>query len=102
MHLARRFLCAEKSHRRSRQYRASSGLPQKTEKLKPMQHLEAPRAWPNKSSKCGGHGSVSRGGRRGSRRDQGRTGSNYTNGQAKAANQSPAKLWPNLQARILP
>jgi hypothetical protein len=43
---------------------------------KPMQRLEAPRAWPNEAIKCGGHGSVSRGDRRGSRRDQGRTGSN--------------------------
>jgi hypothetical protein len=33
---------------------------------KPMQRLEAPRAWPNKVIKCGGHGSVSRGDRRGS------------------------------------
>jgi hypothetical protein len=35
--------------------------------------IEAPRAWPNKSIKCGGHGSVSRGDRRGSWRDRGRT-----------------------------
>jgi hypothetical protein len=34
MHLARRFLCTEKSHHLSRQYRASSGPPQKMEKLK--------------------------------------------------------------------
>jgi hypothetical protein len=33
MHLARRFLGAEKSHRRSRQYRVSSGSSQKTEKI---------------------------------------------------------------------
>jgi hypothetical protein len=31
--LGRRFLGAEKSNRRSRQYRASSGPPQKTEKV---------------------------------------------------------------------
>jgi hypothetical protein len=67
-----------------------------------MQRLEAPRAWPNKAIKCGGHGSVSHGGRRGSQRDQGRTDSYYTNGRAKTANQSPAKLWPHLQARNLP
>jgi hypothetical protein len=60
-----------------------------------MQRLEAPRAWPNKAIKCGGHGSASRGGRRGIRRDQGRIDSNYTNGRAKAVNQSPAKLWPH-------
>jgi hypothetical protein len=69
---------------------------------KPMQRLEAPRAWPNKAIKYEGQGSVSRGGRRGSRCDQGRTDSNYTNGRAKIANQSPAKLWPHLQARVLP
>jgi hypothetical protein len=34
MHLARRFLGAEKSHHHSRQYRVSSGLSQKTEKIK--------------------------------------------------------------------
>jgi hypothetical protein len=33
MHLARRFLGAEKSHRRSRQYRVSSGPLQKMEKI---------------------------------------------------------------------
>jgi hypothetical protein len=32
-----------------------------------MQHLEAPRAWPNKAIKYEGHGSVSRGDWRGSR-----------------------------------
>jgi hypothetical protein len=63
---------------------------------KPMQHLEAPRAWPNKAIKCGGHGSVSRRDRHGSRRDQGQTSSNYTNGRAEAACQSPIKLWPHL------
>jgi hypothetical protein len=69
---------------------------------KPMQRLEAPRAWPNKAIKCEGHGSVSRGDRCGSRRDQGRTGSNYTNRRAKTAIQSPIKLWPHMEARILP
>jgi hypothetical protein len=53
-----------------------------------MQRLKTPRAWPNKAIKCGGHESVSRGDRRGSRRDQGRTDSNYTNGRAEAASQS--------------
>jgi hypothetical protein len=33
MLIRRRFLGAEKSHRRSRQYRASSGPPHKTEKM---------------------------------------------------------------------
>jgi hypothetical protein len=38
----------------------------------PMQRLEAPRAWPNKDIKCGGHGPVSRRDMRGSRRNHGR------------------------------
>jgi hypothetical protein len=64
-----------------------------------MQRLEPPHAWPNKAIKCGGHGSVSRGDRRGSRRDHGRTSSNCINGRAGAASQSPIKLWPHLPAR---
>jgi hypothetical protein len=67
-----------------------------------MQRLEAPRAWLNKDIKYGGHGLVSRGGRRGSRRDHRRAGSNCINGCAGAASRSPVKLWPHLQARILP
>jgi hypothetical protein len=53
-----------------------------------MQRLKAPRAWPNKDIKCGGHESVSHGDRRGSQRDHGRTGSNCINGRAGAASQS--------------
>jgi hypothetical protein len=67
-----------------------------------MQRLEAPCAWPNEGIKCGGHGLVSRGDRRGSRRDHGRADSNCINMRAGAASQSPVKLWTNLQARILP
>jgi hypothetical protein len=63
---------------------------------KPMQHLEAPRAWPNKTIKCGGQGSVSRRDMCGNRRDQGWTDSNCINGRAGAASQSPIKLWPHL------
>jgi hypothetical protein len=47
MLIRRRFLGAEKSHRRSRQYRASSGPPQKTEKMNFQNQcsgIEAPRA----------------------------------------------------------
>jgi hypothetical protein len=69
---------------------------------KPMQRLEAPRAWPNKDIKYGGHGPVSRGGRRGSRCDHRRAGGNCINGCAGAASRSPVKLWPHLQARIVP
>jgi hypothetical protein len=103
--LGRRFLSTEKSNRHSRQYRASSRPLQETKKLnfsKPMQHLEAPRTWPNKAIKCRGHGSVSRGDRRGSQSDQGQTDSNCTSGRAETMNQSPNKLWPHLQARVLP
>jgi hypothetical protein len=105
IHPARRFLGTGKSHHRSRQYRASSRPSQKTKKIifqKPMQRLEAPRAWPNKGIKYIGHRPVSRGGRRGSRRDHRRVGSNCINGRAGAASRSPVKLWHRLQARILP
>jgi hypothetical protein len=105
IHPAHRFLGTGKSHRRSRQYRASSRPSQKTKKInfqKPMQRLEAPRAWPNKGIKYEGHMPVSHGGRRGSRRDHRRAGSNCINGRAGAESQSPVKLWPHLQARILP
>jgi hypothetical protein len=71
--LGRRLLGAEKSHRRSRQYRASSGPPQKTEKVKFQNQcsgIEAPRAWPSETIKYGSHGSVSRGDMRDSWREQ--------------------------------
>jgi hypothetical protein len=104
MHLVRRFLRTEKSHRHSRKYRAPSGPPQKTEKLSffsKMQRLEAPRTWPNKAIKCGGHGSDSRGDRHGSRCDHGRTGSYRINGaQGQQANQTlapPAGSYPPLR-----
>jgi hypothetical protein len=68
---------------------------------KPMQRLEAPRTWPNKDIKYGGHGPVSRGGRRGSRRDHRRAGSNCINECVGVASRSLVKLWPHLQTRIL-
>jgi hypothetical protein len=105
IHPARRFLDAEKSHCHSRQYRTSSRPSQKTEKIKfskPVQRLEAPRAWPNNDIKCGSHGLVNRGNRRGSRRDHRRAGTNCINGRVGASSQSPIRLWPHLQARILP
>jgi hypothetical protein len=64
--------------------------------------IEAPRVWPSKSIKCGGHGSVNRGDRRGSWHDRGRTGSNYASERTEAAHQSTIQLWPHLQACILP
>jgi hypothetical protein len=71
--LGRRFLGTEKSHCRSRQYRSSLGPPQKTEKVKfqnQCSDIEAPRAWPNETIKYGSHGSVSRGDRHDSWREQ--------------------------------
>jgi hypothetical protein len=71
--LGRRFLGAEKSHRRSRQYRSSTGPPQKTEKVNFQNQysgIEAPRAWPNETIKYGSHGSVSREDKRDSWREQ--------------------------------
>jgi hypothetical protein len=70
--LGRRFLGAEKSHRRSRQYRTSSGPP-KTEKVNFQNQcsgIKALRAWPSKTIKYGSHGSISRGDRRESWREQ--------------------------------
>jgi hypothetical protein len=64
--------------------------------------IEAPRTWPNKTIKCGSHGSVSRGDMRGSWRDRRRVGSDYVSKRTEAARQSSIKLWPHLQARILP
>jgi hypothetical protein len=57
---------------------------------------------PSKSIKCGGHMSVTRGDRRRSWRVRRRASSNYDNKRTEAARQSPIKLWPHLQARILP
>jgi hypothetical protein len=64
--------------------------------------IEAPHIWPSETIMHGGRGSVSRGDRRGSWRVQRRTGSDYVSKRPKAARQSPVKLWPHLQARILP
>src|SRR5699024_1863353 len=64
--------------------------------------IEAPRTWPDETIMRGGRGSVIRGVRRGSWRVRRRTGSNYVSKRTKAARQSPVKLWPHLQARILP
>jgi hypothetical protein len=64
--------------------------------------IEAPRAWPGETIMCGGRGSVGRRDRRGSWRDRRRTGSDYVSKHTEAARQSTFKLWPHLQARILP
>jgi hypothetical protein len=63
---------------------------------------EAPRAWPSKTIKCEGDGSISRGDRRDSWRDRRWTGGNYDSKHIETASQSPIKLWPHLQARSLP
>jgi hypothetical protein len=105
IHPARRFLGAGKPHRRSRQYRAFSRPSQKAKEINFQNRCSDsrhPAHGPTKTLKYGGHGPVSRGGRRGSRRDHRRAGSNYINECAGAASRSPVKLWPHLQARILP
>jgi hypothetical protein len=63
---------------------------------------EAPRAWPSKTIKCEGDGSVNRGDRRNSWRDRRWTDGNYDSERTEAASQSPIKLLPHLQARTLP
>jgi hypothetical protein len=64
-------------------------------------NIEAPHTWPGETIRRGGHGSVSRGDRCGSWRDQRRTSRDYVSKRTEAARQSPIKLWPHLQARIL-
>jgi hypothetical protein len=64
--------------------------------------IEAPRSWPGETIRHGGRGSVSRGDRLGSWRDRRRIGSEYVSKCMEAARQSLVKLWPHLQARILP
>jgi hypothetical protein len=101
---ARRLLDAEKSHRHSRQYHVSSGPSQKTEKISSQNQCSDSRhpAWPNSNIKYELHGPVNRRNKRGSRRDHRRAGSNCINRHAGAAGQSPIRLWPHLQAHILP
>jgi hypothetical protein len=64
--------------------------------------IEAPRAWLGETIMRGGRGSVSRGDRHGSWRDRKRSGNDYVSKHTKAARQSPVKVWPHLQALILP
>jgi hypothetical protein len=64
--------------------------------------IEAPHTWPGETIKRGGRGSISRGDRHGSWCDRRRTSGDYVSERTEAARQSPIKLWPNLQARILP
>jgi hypothetical protein len=64
--------------------------------------IEAPLAWPGETIRRGGRRSVSRGDRHGSWRDRRRIGGDYASKRMEAAHQSPIKLWPHLQARILP
>jgi hypothetical protein len=78
-------------NRRSRQYRASSGSSQRTEKVNFQNQcsgIEAPRAWPGKTIKCGCHRSVSRTDRHGSWRDQRRTDNDYVSRRTGTARQS--------------
>jgi hypothetical protein len=105
MQPARRLLGAKKSHCRLRQCHVFSGPSRESEKIsfsEPVQRLEAPRAWPNSDIKYDGHGPVSRGNRRGRRHDHRRVGGNCANGRTGAAGQPQIRLWPHLQARLLP
>jgi hypothetical protein len=105
MQPARRLLSVGKSHRRLRQCHVFSGLSRKSEKLsfsEPVHRLEAPYAWPNSDIKYDGHGPVSRGNRRGKRHDRRWAGGNCADGRIGAAGQPQSRLWPHLQARILP
>jgi hypothetical protein len=63
--------------------------------------IEASHAWPGESIKCGGHGSVSRGDKRGSWRDRRWTGSDYV---SKHGSSTPIvnQALAHLQARVLP
>jgi hypothetical protein len=88
-----------------RQCHASSGTVVEDWKDKfsePVQQLEAPRAWLNSDIKYKGHGPVSRGNECDNRRSHRQADSNCTNRSAEAVGRSPIKLWPHLQARILP
>jgi hypothetical protein len=104
-HPARRFLRTEKSHRHTRQYHASSGPPQKTEKLNfqnqcsdsrhPMHDPTKPLSMEVKGQLAAGAGvavGVTKGG----------PAAITPTGAQKTANQSLAKHWPHLQARVLP
>jgi hypothetical protein len=89
--LGRQLLGAEKANRRLCQCRASSGPPQKTEKVNFQNQcsgIEAPRAWPGETIMHGGHRSVSRGDRRGSGRDRRRTDSDYVSKRTETVRQS--------------
>jgi hypothetical protein len=100
MHPAHRFLGAKKSHRRSRQYHVSSGPSQKTEKINFQNQCSDsrhPAHGPTKtlSADVTGQSAAGTG-------VAGLASSNCINGHAGAASQSLIRLWPHLQARILP
>jgi hypothetical protein len=69
---------------------------------KPMQRYRGTPRVARQNHHVWGHGSVSRGDRCGSWRDRRRTGSDYVSKHTEAARQLPVKLWPHLQARIVP
>jgi hypothetical protein len=64
--------------------------------------IEAPRTWLGETVRRGRRGSVSCGDRHGSWRDRRQIGGDYISKRTEAARESPIKLWPHLQARILP
>jgi hypothetical protein len=104
MHLVRRFLCTEKSHRHSRQYHASSGPPQKTKKLNFQKCSDSrhPAHGPAKtlSAEVTGQSAAGTGVAVGV--TMGGPVVVASTGAQKQMSQSPIRLWPHLQARILP
>jgi hypothetical protein len=64
--------------------------------------IEAPPAWPSETIRRGDRRSVNHGDRCGSWHDRRRSGRDYVSERTEAARQSPTRLCPHLQARILP
>jgi hypothetical protein len=103
MHLARRFLRTEKSHHHSRKYRAPSGPPQKTEKLsfffQKCSDLRHPAHGPTKPSSAEVTGQIAAG----TGMVVGATmGGPTVIASTGRRDSKPIRLWPHLQARILP
>jgi hypothetical protein len=104
MHTARRFLGAEKSHCRSRQYSVSSGQSQKTEKINFQNQCSDsrhPARGPTKTSSAEVTGQPATGIGVAVGVTIGGPTVIAPNRRAEATSQS-VKLWPHLQARILP
>jgi hypothetical protein len=104
MHPARRFLGAEKSHRRSRQYHVSSGSSQKTEEINFQNQCSDsryPAHGPTKTLSAEVTGQSAAGTGMAVGVTMGGPAVIESMG-AQGQSQSPIRLWPHLQARILP